>query len=125
VITRVVSFRGPSCSLCEQLEHEDVTLDGDAIAAWASNIQRDDVQSACKSFGNPLKLSSLEDEISFFVLMRLLDFGSGYDSLLLGKGKGCARDVVQVCIQTGTPRTACLGPVYWSVALCHYTARPP
>jgi hypothetical protein len=67
----------------------------EAVKDIAESIDSSTINKAISRSGYPLKFTSMEQEISFLALMRLLDFGSGYDTLLPDKQKS-AKDVVQV-----------------------------
>lgn len=68
----------------------------EAIKQLASSIDAKSVDNGSRKFRYPLKFSSMDQEISFLALIRLLEFGSGYDSLLRDKKEKTAKDVTQV-----------------------------
>lgn len=71
-------------------------MNPEAAKALAGSIDAAIVNKASTRFRYPLKFASMEEEISFLALIRLLEFGSGYDNLLQHKKEKTAKDVVQV-----------------------------
>ena len=77
-------------------QQQHVVVNPEAAKELAASIDSSIVSKASTRFRYPLKFPSMEQEISFLALMRLLEFGSGYDNLLQDKKEKTARDVVQV-----------------------------
>lgn len=73
-----------------------MVVNPEATKELAASIDASIVNKASTRFRYPLKFPSMEHEISFLALMRLLEFGSGYDNLLQDKKEKTAKDLVQV-----------------------------
>lgn len=73
-----------------------MTICKEALLAKAQEIAPDAVHRSCKPFRYPCKFASIEEEITFAAVLRLLDFGSGCNALLEKQGKN-SKDVIQVC----------------------------
>ena len=84
----------------------------EGIADAAEGITPEGVQRACRPFKYPCKFDDTNHEISFMVIMRMLEFGSGYNHLIAEKGQKSAKDVIQVrglCVLRSS--TACSCPL--------------
>lgn len=81
-------------------QQQHVEVNPEATKELAASIDAGIVNKASSRFRYPLKFASMEQEISFLALIRLLEFGSGYDNLLQGKKEKTAKDVVQVRSET-------------------------
>ncbi|EFN50556.1 hypothetical protein CHLNCDRAFT_55749, partial [Chlorella variabilis] len=74
----------------------DVEVDQEvARAAAASLPPPSEVAAACQFTRLPIRFDSLQAEVNAMALFHLLQFGSGFDSLLLTKMGRDAREVVQ------------------------------
>ena len=76
-------------------QQQHAAVNEEATKQLASSIDAKSVDNCSHKFRYPLKFSSMEQEISFLALIRLLEFGSGYDSLLRDKKEKTAKDVTQ------------------------------
>lgn len=98
------------CSICRQCldAQDEVSVSEDGVRAAAAAMDVEAVLHACRAFKHPCKFDSLAHEISFMATMRMLEFGSGFDSLLANTDQKAAREVTQVRLATGavTPATA-------------------
>ncbi|PSC69235.1 hypothetical protein C2E20_7255 [Micractinium conductrix] len=74
----------------------DVTIDQEAVAAAAAALPaQQEVLAACQYMRLPIRFDSLQAEVNALALFHLLDFGSGFDSMLLAKTGRDARETVQ------------------------------
>ncbi|GAB4823612.1 hypothetical protein N2152v2_010658 [Parachlorella kessleri] len=74
---------------------EDLQLDEAAIAAFAEQLIPSAVQSSAVYVRLPIRFDSAQAEVNYLVLFHLLDFGSGFDALLLQKARRDAHEVIQ------------------------------
>ncbi|KAI8463952.1 MAG: hypothetical protein J3K34DRAFT_526577 [Monoraphidium minutum] len=90
----------PGVSILEELHSVcagglgGVAVDTAAAAAVAATLKADDVRAAART-GFPVKFDSLEDEITFLAIYRLLDFGGEFDRLLRAAAGRGARETLQ------------------------------
>jgi hypothetical protein len=86
------------CSACGAClsQQQHVQVNPEATKDLAVTIDSSTINKASSRFRYPLKFTSMEQEISFLALIRLLEFGSGYDKLLQHQKEKSAKDVVQV-----------------------------
>ncbi|GFR52115.1 hypothetical protein Agub_g14628, partial [Astrephomene gubernaculifera] len=79
-----------SCSEVAALHSEHVQIDEAAVARVAGELRQAaaDVRGAVRGLPLPIKFTSLEQELTLLALYHLLDFGSGYDSLLKRQSGG-------------------------------------
>lgn len=74
---------------------EDVTIDQEAIAALISQLSPTAVQASAVYVRLPIRFDSMQAEVNYLALFHLLDFGSGYDKLLLEKARRDAHETIQ------------------------------
>jgi hypothetical protein len=104
----------------------------EATEQLAYALKAENVDSACAKFRYPLKFASIEEEVSFLALIRLLEFGSGFDAEIRSKKKDkSAKDVIQVrshssslsnthkecclVLRTELDQQACMQPAHRSI----------
>ncbi|KAL4421208.1 hypothetical protein ABPG77_010083 [Micractinium sp. CCAP 211/92] len=74
----------------------DVTLQESALAGAAAALPPPaTILQACQFMRLPIRFDSLQSEVNAMALFHLLDFGSGFDALLLAKTGKDARETVQ------------------------------
>ncbi|KAL4439904.1 hypothetical protein ABPG75_002905 [Micractinium tetrahymenae] len=74
----------------------DVTLQESALAGAAASLPAPaDILQACQFMRLPIRFDSLQAEVNAMALFHLLEFGSGFDSMLLAKTGKDARETVQ------------------------------
>ncbi|KIZ02324.1 hypothetical protein MNEG_5634 [Monoraphidium neglectum] len=71
-----------------------VSINADAAAAVAARLKPDEVRAAARA-GFPVRFETIEDEITFLAIYRLLDFGSEYDEQLRAATGRDARETMQ------------------------------
>lgn len=86
--------RRSSCvEIYESQEH--VKVNDEAVQQLCQQLDPSAVQHASCGHMFPVRFDSTKDEVTFLALYHLLDFGSGYDTLLLQRSKRDARETVQ------------------------------
>lgn len=71
------------------------SVDAEAAAALGASLPAADVVRTAQHLRLPIRFESQEAEISALALLQLLDFGSGWDGLLLARARRGAAELAQ------------------------------
>jgi len=75
-----------SCQDLVDASHSLVTIDDNAVAQLATSLDAVAVRAAAHYTRPPINFSDVQEEVDYISMSSLLDFGSGFDPLLLAKG---------------------------------------
>ncbi|KAI7839169.1 hypothetical protein COHA_007059 [Chlorella ohadii] len=101
----------------------DVTVDAEAASAAAAALPPPaQVAAACQFVRLPIRFDDLEAEVNAMAIFHLLDFGSGFDAMLLAKTGKDARETVQFGLLGMLMHGAALGSPHWLREFSAYQA---
>lgn len=75
---------------------DDVSLNLECLKSLSASIQKADVQAVCTRLQQPFSFASVEHEVSFMAIWRLLDFGTSFDADAVNTEKVSAKDIAHV-----------------------------
>jgi hypothetical protein len=89
--------------VCHPRDSKDVAAETQLVHINKDAISKLDldpavIKAASQSQVFPVKFDSMTNEITFITLLHLLDFGSGFDSLLMEKNKRQSQEIVQFAV---------------------------
>eukprot|EP00877_Chromochloris_zofingiensis_P004080 jgi/Chrzof1/13673/Cz08g07170.t1 len=72
-----------------------VSINHDAVEQLAGSLSAETVKASLRGNVFPVKFDDIESEITFLTLYHMLDFGSGYDDILLRSNRRDAHETIQ------------------------------